>query len=82
MKTIQIRTRFYGSTYLARGGGKQASCTMGEDEAVAALCRKLRLPWRAVRQVREIDFERSHDEAGEWVVELPEAPPKEKEQPA
>lgn len=39
--TIHIRVREYAGTYIARGGGKTASCTSSGRMAVEALARKL-----------------------------------------
>lgn len=40
---VQVKVRFSLDTYVARGGGKTASCTAGDAQAVQALARKLGL---------------------------------------
>ena len=40
-KSCRIAVREYSSTYIARGGGKTASCTMGRRAAAETLARKL-----------------------------------------
>lgn len=41
MKTVAITTRFYGSAFYARGGGKTCSSTSSERSAVEGLLKKL-----------------------------------------
>lgn len=45
---INVRVRYSVSTYVARGGGKVASCTAGERQAVETLARKFEGNWAAI----------------------------------
>lgn len=44
LESINVAVRQTSGTYVARGGGKTASCTVGEEQAVHALAGKLGFP--------------------------------------
>lgn len=49
-----VNVRYSCGSYVARGGGRTASCTAGGDEAVAALARKLGWPRYEARDVQQL----------------------------
>lgn len=66
LESVNVTVRQTSGTYVARGGGKTASCTVGEEQAVHALARKLGFPagFHCDRPVRYRDSSKS----SLWVV--------------
>ena len=71
MKTITITTRFYGSAFYARGGGKTCSSTSDECWAVAGLVKKLGGGDAIPTSERKCQLTTEGWQQGRWTLEIP-----------